>query len=425
VLLQAIQAKLGLSNLMVQLGSVANGPRGLFAEISSPGGSGGGALNVGVDALDLLYTSIGVATSQHAVDAGLNIDLLSLVKVTTKVTVVEPPSIGIGGVGAKAYNAQVRSFIHVKTDAGLLGSLLAPLVKLDLPIVVDAVTATGTLVEMCTPGLQDAVTGKDRARFQVTSEISNICVGQIASADLFSKAKVCKYPSTLKDMELVNVLGLLQVNNHLDLDVLSGPLASLTLAEGETGTTPVNNLQLETLVADLVAQLTNLLFGGPTPTGAPSTTDIGKLTDKIWNDTASVCSTDTSACRASRLNRAKEVIAKNSEDSGLLSGLLEGISGLLTSIANSCSGVVLLGGGDVAGCKDMIKGVLTKASASNAGGEISNALSVLTGLLKPILDTLGASVLTPLLQDVLGINLGQVDVNLKSLDCKALPMLVY
>ncbi len=50
---------------------------------------------------------------------------------------------------------------------------------------------------------------------------------------------------------------------------------------------------------------------------------------------------------------------------------------------------------------------------------------MLTGLLKPILDALGASVLTPLLQNVLGINLGQIDVNLKSLDCKALPMLVY
>ncbi|MGJ7583339.1 hypothetical protein ACSFA3_24575, partial [Variovorax sp. RHLX14] len=168
--------------------------------------------------------------SQHAVDAGLNINLLSLAKVTTKVTVIEPPSIAIGGIGAKAYNAQVRTFIHVTTDAGLLGSLLAPLLKLDLPIVLDAVTGIGTLVDMCTPALQQPTTGKDRAKFQVTSKIANVWVGQIATSDLFSKSTVCSYPTTLKDMELINVLGLLRVNNHLDLGVLPGPNSELTLA---------------------------------------------------------------------------------------------------------------------------------------------------------------------------------------------------
>ncbi len=265
-LLQAIQAKLGLTNLMVQLGSLADGPRGLFAQIIAPGGSGSGALNVNVGALDLLYTSIGVATSQHAVDAGLNLNLLSLAKVTTKVTVIEPPSIAIGGIGAKAYNAQVRTFIHVTTDAGLLGSLLAPLIKLDLPIVLDAVTGVGTVVDMCTPELQDPVSGKDRARFQVTSSIANVCVGQIAIADLFSKSEVCSYPATLKDMELINVLGLLKTTNHVALGALDGPVSSLTLAEGETGTTSVNELQVGTLVARLVTELTRVLFDGTAST---------------------------------------------------------------------------------------------------------------------------------------------------------------
>ncbi|UVH58435.1 hypothetical protein NWF24_03200 [Variovorax paradoxus] len=424
-LLQAIQAKLGLTNLMVQLGSLADGPRGLFAQIIAPGGSGSGALNVGVSALDLLYTSIGVATSQHAVDAGLNINLLSLAKVTTQVTVIEPPSIAIGGIGATAYNAQVRTFIHVTTDAGLLGSLLAPLLKLDLPIVLDAVTGTGTITDMCTPALQDPVSGKDRVKFQVTSKIANVCVGKIASTDLFSKSTVCSYPTTLKDMELINVLGLLKVTNHLDLGVLPGPDSQLTLAEGETGTTPVNNLQVGTLVADLVTQLTNLLFGGPAPTGTPSSGDLDKITTQIWDNTVSVCSADTSSCRALRLDQARAVINQNSQASGLLTGLLNGLAGLLTSIANPCSGVILLGGGDVNGCKSMIKDTLSKTTDANTGGKVSNALSVLAGLLKPVLDAVGKLVLTPLLTNVLGINLGQIDVNLKSLDCKGLPMLVY
>jgi uncharacterized membrane protein len=424
-LLQAIQAKLGLSNLMVQLGSLVDGPRGLFAQIIAPDGSGSGALNVNVGALDLLYTSIGVATAQHAVDAGLNINLLSLAKVTTQVTVIEPPSIAIGGIGAKAYNAQVRTFIHVTTDAGLLGALLAPLIKLDLPIVVDAVTATGTLMDMCTPALQDPVSGKDRAKISVDSALANVCVGQIAPADLFSKAQVCEYPTTLKSMELINILGLLKANSYVDLPVLQAqPAPQLILAEGETATTPANNLQIGTLVADLVAELVRVLFGGTTPTGAPSSADIANLTDKIWNDTATVCTADTPLCRAQRLDQAKTFLAQNSAESGLLSGLLNGLSGLLTSIVNPCTGLLMLGG-DVNGCKSMIKDALTKTTTANTGGQVSNALSVLTGLLKPILNAIGDSVLTPLLTNVLGINLGQVDVNLKSLDCKALPMLVY
>ncbi|MBJ2157085.1 TadG family pilus assembly protein [Variovorax sp. IB41] len=424
-LLQAIQAKLGLTNLMVQLGSVADGPRGLFAEIIAPGGSGGGALNVNVGALDLLYTSIGVATSQHAVDAGLNINLLSLAKVTTKVTVIEPPSIAIGGIGAKAYNAQVRTFIHVTTDAGLLGALLAPLVKLDLPIVLDAVTGTGTIADMCTPELQDPVSGKDRVRFTVDSSIANICVGQIASADLFSKFDVCNYPTTLKNMELINILGLLKANGHLDIEALKpSRSSSLTLAEGETGTTSVNDLQIGSTVALLVSELANLLFGGTAPTGTPTSGQLDNLRDKIWNDTASICTQSTPSCWGQRYASAVNTIRQNSGQSGLLTGLLNGVGDLLAGVLNPCTGLLGLGGGSEDGCKKMIRDGLS-SSSSGLGGAVSNALSVLTGLLKPVLDALGATVLTPLLQNVLGINLGQIDVNLKSLDCKALPMLVY
>jgi uncharacterized membrane protein len=422
-LLQAIQAKLGITNLMVQLGSVAGGPRGLFAEIVSPGGSGSGALNVGVGALDLLYSSIGVATSQHAVDAGLNINLLGLAKVTTQVTVIEPPSVAIGGIGATAYNAQVRTFIHVTTDAGLLGSLLAPLIKLDLPIVLDAVTGTGTITDMCTPALQDPVSGKDRVKFLVKSKIANVCVGQIATTDLFSKSTVCSYPTTLKDMELINVLGLLKVTNHLDLGVLPGPDSQLTLAEGETGTTPVNNLQVGTLVSDLLAQLTNLLFGSQTPSGTPTGTQLDNLTAQLWNNTASICTASNTACWGQRYASAINTIRQESSQSGLLTGLLNGVSDLLTGVLNPCTGLLGLGGSE-SGCTSMIKNALS-TNSSGAGGTVSNAVSVLAGLLKPLLDAIGASVLTPLLTNVLGINLGQVDVNLKSLDCKGLPMLVY
>jgi hypothetical protein len=423
-LLQAIQAKLGLSDLSVQLGTLADGPRGLFAQIISPGGSGSGALNVGVGALDLLYSSIGVATAQHALDAGLNINLLSLAKVTTKVAVISPPSIGIGGIGATAYNAQVRSFIRVTTDAGLLGSLLSPLVKLDLPIVLDAVNGTGVVTDMCTSALQDPVSGKDRAKFLVKSSIANVCVGQVSPSDLFSKSAVCTYPTMLQDMELINVLGLLRVNNHLDLGVLSGPDSQLILAEGETGTTPVNNLQIGTLVANLLSQLTNLLFGNVTPTGSPTGLQLDNLANQLWNNTASICTQSTEACWGQRYASVISTIRQESGQSGLLTPLLNGVIDLVAGVLNDCTGLLGIIGGSENGCKNMIKNALSTKSPG-AGGAVANAVAVLAGLLKPILDAVGASVLTPLLQNVLGINLGQIDVNLKSLDCKALPMLVY
>ena len=423
-LLQALQAKLGLSDLSVQLGTLADGPRGLFAQIISPGGSGSGALNVGVGALDLLYSSIGVATAQHALDAGLNINLLSLAKVTTKVAVISPPSIGIGGIGATAYNAQVRSFIRVTTDAGLLGSLLSPLVKLDLPIVLDAVNGTGVVTDMCTSALQDPVNGKDRAKFLVKSSIANVCVGQVSPSDLFSKSAVCTYPTMLQDMELINVLGLLRVNNHLDLGVLSGPDSQLILAEGETGTTPVNNLQIGTLVANLLSQLTNLLFGNVTPTGSPTGLQLDNLANQLWNNTASICTQSTEACWGQRYASVISTIRQESGQSGLLTPLLNGVIDLVAGVLNDCTGLLGIIGGSENGCKNMIKNALSTKSPG-AGGAVANAVAVLAGLLKPILDAVGASVLTPLLQNVLGINLGQIDVNLKSLDCKALPMLVY
>ncbi|CAN7603722.1 TadG family pilus assembly protein [Variovorax paradoxus] len=423
VLLKAIQTKLGLTNLMVQLGSLDNGPRGLFAHIISPGGSGTSALNVGVSALDLLYTSIGVATAQHAVDiTSLNINLLSLAKVSVRASVIEPPSIAIGGIGAKAYNAQVRTFIHVTTDAGLLGSLLAPLVKLDLPIVLDAVQGTGTIVDMCTPALQDLVSGKDRVEFVVESKIANVCVGQIASTDLFSKSTVCNYPTTLQNMELINVMGLLKVNNHLDLGVLKAtPDAHLTLAEGETGTTPVNNLQLGTLVSNLQAQLTALLFGGQAPSGTPTGTQLDNLTAQLWNNTASICTASNTTCWGQRYSSAINTIRQNAGQSGLLTGLLNGVSDLLSALFNECTSLL---NHSEQGCKNMIRDAL-QSTSSGAGGVVSNAVSVLTGLLEPLLNAIGSSILTPLLTNVLGINLGQVDVNLRSLDCKGLPMLVY
>ncbi|WP_218618847.1 hypothetical protein, partial [Pseudomonas aeruginosa] len=198
-LLQAIQAKLGLSNLNVQLGSLT-GEGGLFAQIIAPGGTGQSALNIGVNALDLIFTSIGVATSGHAIQTGLNINLLSLAQITTQVSVIEPPSIAIGGIGAKAYPAQVPTYIRVTTTNGLLGSLLSGLIKLDLPIMIDLVNGSGELTNMCKPELKNAA-GQDRANILVNSSLLRMCVGNMSTSDIFSTKDACD--TKVSSMELI------------------------------------------------------------------------------------------------------------------------------------------------------------------------------------------------------------------------------
>lgn len=423
VLADAVKTKLRLSKLDISLGSLTDPPTGLFAQIVAPGSSGNSALNIGVNALDLVYAAVGVATQKHALETGLNINLLSLAKVTTQVAVIEPPSVAIGGIGAKAYTAQIRTYVHVTTEGGPLGALLSPLVKLDLPIVLDLVTGQGELTAMCTPALRRD--GTDRANIEVTGSILKACIGKVAESSLFSTANACG--AGLGNMELLNVLGLLRLpSNSVRLDGLEIPRFQAVLAEGERVSTPSNPLAVGDLVSNLVAQLSGLLFGGAAPSHqAPTKEQVNSLVDQIWKDTESVCTQDTGPCRGQRLDKARQAITTNTAQSGLLSGLLQGVGDLLGFVANDCTGVLGTGlFGSSEGCKKMIREAVSTPS-SGSGGAISNALSYLTGLLRPVLNAVGSSILTPLLENALGLKLGKIDVHLEKLNCNAEPTLVH
>lgn len=433
-LVNQVNTKLNASNLLVRLGTdpaTFSGPRGLFANIIAPDATTGSALNTQVSALDIISTAIAVASQNHAVDVpSLNINLLGLVKVTAKVGVVEPPSIAIGSVGAKAYTAQVRSYTHIETTNTLLGSLLNPLVKLDLPIVLDTVTGLGTITELCSPGLQDAQKN-DRARITVQSSIAKLCVGNVAPADLFSKSAVCD--TNLSNMELINVLDILRLpNNKINLNALQGG-GTVTLKKGDTATTG-NNLSIGNTVSDLVTQLTQALFDTPSHAGAPTSGQLDSIAQQLFNETSNVCTANTRECHKLRLAAAKDKIETTASQSGLLSGLLGGLGNLVNSIlgavlgGDGCTaGTGLLGSGPVtdANCVAVLKGAVSQNSSATGGGNISNALAVLSGTLRPVLNAVGSSILTPLLQNVLGLHLGETDVNLIDLQCGGNARLVF
>lgn len=444
-LVSALRSRLGTNALDVRLASASGAPA-LFATITAP--TGAGALQSQLGALDLIRAAIGVASAGHAIDVpSLGASLLGIANVTVRVGVVEPPSIAIGVKGVTAYSAQVRTFIHVRSDGALLGSLLAPLIKLNLPIVLDVISAQARLEDLCTPALATAG-GEQRAVVSAAASLAKSCIGRIANASgtqdcasaasepaykacfdqlLFSTRQVCD--DNLYDMELVNVMGLLKTTNRLRIAAL--PLEApdrATLRESETATLG-NTLAVGSTVSNIVSQATTLLFTGTASSGTPSGASVTDVANQIWNDTGRTvanggagCTADTTACRALRLANAKQRIEANAAQSGLLSGVVNGLGDLLGAVGglvsgDGCSYTGLAGTTSNAGCVTLLRTTLGKASGSKTGSTTSNSLAVLTGMLRPVLNAVGANVLTPLLQNVLGIHLGEVDVKVESLRC--------
>ncbi len=456
-LLNAVATRLGVPNLEVQLGSLASGPSGLFAEIIAPGANAASALNVGVNALDLVYSAIGVATQKHAVAVnGLSLTGL----VSAKTVLIEPPSVAIGGVGATAYTAQLRTWIEISTSNMPVINQLA---EIKLPIMVDLVNGRGTLTEMCTPALRKP-DGTERASIAVNASIVKVCVGRPGANpanenEIFSTSASCD--QNLADEDLLRLglgpVNLVSLRTHLQMDAL--PLqASVTLAAGETGTVG-NDLLLGSTVKNitdalLATLLVETLDRGPALTLAQRQASAQNL----WNAQGAACG--SRACRLARLTTIKagienttnglggflgglssEVLALLSHTltlnlQGLLTGVGNLVGGLLTSVGDILGAVL---GGVIGGCSALIGSndaacVNEIANSlngnSSAGGDtVPNAVTALAGYLlqalRPLLDGIGSSVLTPILHDVLGLHLGQIDVHLRTLNCQARAHLVY
>lgn len=456
-LLNAVTTRLGVSNLQVQLGSLASGPSGLFAEIVAPGASATSALNVGVNALDLLVSSIGVATQRHALAvSGLSLSSL----VSAKTVLVEPPSIAIGGVGATAYTAQLRAWAEI--DTGNL-PVIGHIARVRLPIMVDVVNGRGTLTSMCTPALR-APDGTQRAAIAVSASLVKVCVGRPganpANEDqIFSTSASCDENLADEDLLRMGLLGvnLVSLRTRLNLDAL--PLqSSVVLAEGETATVG-NDLLLGTTVSNvtnalLATLLVETLDRGPTLSLAQRQT----MAQNLWNAQGAACT--TRACRISRLTTIKAAMENNTSGLGGFLGGLTGdvlallshtlalnVQGILTGVGNLVGGLLtglgdVLGavlGGLIGGCTAVIgsndaacvSGIASSLDGNSSAGadSVPNAITALTGyllqVLRPTLDALGSNVLTPILRDVLGLHVGQIDVNLRSLNCQARAHLVY
>ncbi len=419
-----VSAGLNLDSLLVQLGSNATAG-GLFAEIKAP--TGGSALNVQVDAFDLIKTSLGVGTKDHAAELGTGLNVLGL-QVSVQAKVIEPPSIGIGSEGTTAYNSQVRAFVHIMTKPGqLLADLLGLLgTQIDIPISIDVVNAFGTLNRI------NCDVTPYQATIQVQAPILNACIGDIPSTLLWSKTDVCS-PANLGPKNLVTLLGINLLSGKVAVPALNTIPQDVTLAVGETKTTSRNPLAIGDTVQNLVDQLLKLLMGtgsnGVPPADRAANADIaGKLADYYlgkggtnvntianlltgdkltwsrpggllglfsvpmpdeWKAKVGIgCGSGATSCLKTKLVESLQSPAQD----GLVSGLLNGLVNLVTN---------LLG-----------------LNRNDSGTPLLAALlGPLIQLLQPLLNSIGG-ILSNLLGDTLGLELGRTDVHLQSVSCQ-------
>lgn len=249
-----------LKDIDLQLFGTETEP-GLLRLASSPDGTLGAALDTAVNLGELLGASILIGVQQHQEheDRGLlvdGLDVLGLAKV--ELGIVEPPSIGIGPVGTKAYNAQVRLYAGVDTNK-LLGGILAWLTdtilgtRVNLPIWIDVVSGEGTL---------DAIhceAGAPSADIWIETDIINACVGKMPEGNKWSTSGSCEI--ALQEDELIKLLHIPVLSGKTHVPALRHDDELLGMIAGETRSTTVNPLELGETVDDLVVALLDLLSG--------------------------------------------------------------------------------------------------------------------------------------------------------------------
>jgi uncharacterized membrane protein len=443
---------------------------GLFGEITS--GTRDGALNAQVSALGLVTAALGIATSTHAIQTSLNI-----LGIQVQVGVVEPPSIGVGGVGTIADNAQVRLFIDIDTTKiPLVNVVLSALgTQVNLPIVIDLVEGSGKLTKL------DCSQATRHAEITVTSTILHTCVGGNYDANTaFSTNSNCSTGSGVTPpVPLLKLLGHSVLTSPIDIAGLSTlPPPVLTFDVDSSGTmpppqsTPQNPAALGTMVQSLTNAAFSWLDNLFTSSAQPQTSDqvaavasalatqyltlsedsSGKYnivnawtliqTGMIggvqtvpalpsWNVTVNTCGPLFSCPTLIPVKAAFTNSVNGVGNQSLIGGLFNGLG------LTSCTGVLnaLLGNYNLCVQKDLasylqtaptgLSGVpgLSGAITGAGSGSVCGILCASVNTLVAPLNQLG-TMLESVWTNLLGLDVGETEVTLLSLTC-AKPRLVY
>ena len=246
------------------------------------GGSVTSALQANVNALNILQTALVIANGQNLIDLGLNVPLLG---VQSKVRIVEPPTIAVGGVGATATSAGIRVYLRINTsNIPVLGPLLGTTLGtwVDLPVIIDVAQSTGTLAKLCQAPLTST-----QATINVTSSLDNVCLGRFpgmtsdsdtSPANFLALTNACQPASfnTIQRYKVLNVLGILPLTSKVTLPVFNSAApvpVTLTAPPSPNSTATVNatSLDLTKLASNLADALIGGILGDLFNTGTPLT----------------------------------------------------------------------------------------------------------------------------------------------------------
>lgn len=389
------------------------------------------ALQADVRVADLLQTSLMVANGDNLIDLGLNVPILGVV---SKVRVIEPPSIQIGGVGTRASTAGVRVYLRVNTtNIPIVGPLLSTLgTRVDLPLILEVGQSDATLTKLC-----EAPLTAQQAVFDVRSSVANVCLGKFpamsSNEEFFSTTNACieNEFTDVQRHQILNVLGLLPLSSRITLPVFrAGEPVEVTLTEApspdSSKTVNATDLNLTQLVRNVVDAVIAGLLGDLLNQGSRipanqaddfakklvGNSGIGKSVSEVINDL------NWSANEIDKLN--DRVV--NGGLLGVLGGTLHVVGNVLDTVLALTSDTVCLLGLTPDNIRNCRTGAVATLGLTGEANAVSGLMNVVIALLQPLLDPL--SLLLQNLLQVLGLNLGETDVTLLSVDCGK-PRLVY
>lgn len=369
---QVADIKAQLGNIPISLGDILN----VNVDSTDPNT----ALNVDVNAADLLNAALQAANGKHAVALqALNLDLLGLAGINLKLAIIEPPKIGIGRAGYNAdgtprtvaHTAQIR----LKLDVSVLKAVGNGNTLLNLAIV-QVLLPSGSLSKIpLNLELVPAEAWLDDLQCHVTD----------ASGQMEDVATLKVRPGTLTAF-LGNLPDSTYGNEHqrwqdiVDASIANGtafaPLIGLDVVTLGLIHTPI---RLDAYASAPVVRSNDATHAFHVDPSTP----VGQQAGMTW-----------------------------SADTGQT--LLETVSSLFTGNLLHAKLVVGLG----------LLGDVIETLVNNILSIVTALLGILNPLLQPVFKPLDQALVGPLLH-LLGIDIGAADVNLLSVNCDTGVELVY
>lgn len=408
----------------------------------------GAALDARIDLGEILRTAILIGAQGRGISIGApsdigvpteSLDLLGLVKL--QAGIVEPPSIGIGPVGTTAHNAQIRILIEADTSGTLLvGDLLDALgTQVRLPVIIEVTNTTAELKILACDGPQP------EAMIQTIGSIADICIGGMPEGTMWSTTDSCLnqveyatlaralHTDLLRGKIAVPVLKNPTTDNKLYFNLADLPESQLghsnELPIGTTIETIVNQLLELTIVskdiperidsetANTIAR--NYLYNIPPSGNTYTPSQLDQIKDKLEDDGFTWDNPALRICIILCVDLGKRPMPANWLDH-YVDAYCKNKNYTKECIHNS-----------------LFESLQSKSASSDLDicirdrcliGQVATplleaVLRPITDILADILDFVGKYVLTPILDDLLDLDIGQSKITMHDANCGA-PRLV-